>query len=172
MALQQTTEVATPHGPLVFVSTHTNALMFPQYHATREPETLRWIDGFDTPCRFWDIGANVGEFALYAALRPGISVVAFEPAAANYAALCRNIQVNRRAAQVRAFCLALGERTQLGSLNLSDVDVGSAFSSFESTEDCFGRPLDIMFSQSMIGFAIDEFRGMFELPPPNYLKLD
>jgi len=71
-----------------------------------------------------------------------------------------------------AFCLALGERTQLGNLNLSDSEVGSAFSSFESTEDCFGRPLDIAFSQSMIGFAIDEFRRMFDLPAPNYLKLD
>ena len=171
-ALHQTSEVATPHGPLRFVSTHVNALQFPQYHTTREPETLRWIDGFEIPCRYWDIGANVGEFVLYAALRPGISVVAFEPAAANYAALCRNIEVNRRGGQVRAFCLALGDRTQLGSLNLSDSEVGSAFSSFESTEDCFGRPLDIAFSQSTIGFAIDEFRHMFDLPPPNYLKLD
>src|SRR5258708_40305667 len=40
-ALHQTSEVATRHGTLLFVSTHTNALMFPQYHATREPETLR-----------------------------------------------------------------------------------------------------------------------------------
>ncbi len=171
-ALHQTSEVATRHGTLRFVSTHVNALQFPQYHTTREPETLRWIDGFEIPCLYWDIGANVGEFVLYAALRPGISVVAFEPAAANYAALCRNIEVNRRGGQVRAFCLALGERTQLGSLNLSDSEVGSAFSSFESTEDCFGRPLDIAFSQSTIGFAIDEFRHMFDLAAPNYLKLD
>ena len=28
---------------------------------------------------FWDIGANVGLFSLYAALRPKIDVLAFEP---------------------------------------------------------------------------------------------
>ena len=171
-ALQQTHTVATRQGTLVFVTTHPNALMVPRYHATREPETARWIDGFETPCIYWDIGANVGEFVLYAALRPDISVVAFEPAAANYAALCRNIEVNRRGAQVRAFCLALGDRTQLGSLNQSNSEVGGAFSSFESNEDCFGRPLDICFSQSMIGFSIEDFRRMFDLPAPNYLKID
>jgi len=171
-ALVQRDEVATRHGTIVFVSTHPKALLFPQYHEVREPETLRWIDSFDTPAVYWDIGANVGEFVLYAALRPDISVVAFEPAAASYAALCRNLDANRCDEEVRAYCLALGDRTQLGSLNLSDSEVGSGFNSFESREDCFGRPLDIAFSQSTIGFAADEFRRLFDLPAPNYLKID
>lgn len=164
--------VETRHGSIIFVSTHANALMFPRYHASREPETIVWIDRFETPCVYWDIGANVGEFALYAALRPGVSVVAFEPSAANYAAFCRNIEANGRADRVEAFCLALGARTQLGHLNLSDSEVAGYFNSFESDEDCFGRPLNVAFRQSMVGFTVDEFRAKFGLPPPNYLKLD
>lgn len=171
-ALIQTHTVPTRHGPLSFVSTHVNALQVPRYHATREPETTAWIDAFETPCVYWDIGANVGEFALYAALRPGIEIVAFEPSAANYAALCRNIRANRRGDRVQAFCLALSDRTRLGRLNLSDSEVTGYFNAFESDEDCFGRPLDVAFRQSMLGFSIDEFRQMFGLPPPNYLKLD
>jgi FkbM family methyltransferase len=171
-ALHETSRVETRHGPLVFVSTHVNALQYPRYHMTREPETTRWIDGFETPCVFWDIGAMVGEFTLYAAQRPGVSVVAFEPAAANYAALCRNIEVNRRGGQVQAFCVALGDRTRSGQLNLSSSDAASHFNSFDSTENCFGQPLDIVFSQSAVGFAADEFRRIFGLPAPNYLKLD
>jgi FkbM family methyltransferase len=170
--LIQRDTVETRHGPIVFVSTHANALMFPRYHASREPETIAWIDGFETPCVYWDIGANVGEFALYAALRPDVSVVAFEPSAANYAAFCRNIEANGRSDRVQAFCLALGARTQLGSLNLTDSEVAGYFNSFESNEDCFGRPLNVAFRQSMIGFTVDEFRGKFGLPAPNYLKLD
>lgn len=164
--------LATPHGTVVFVSSHAQALMYPRYHATREPETIEWIEHFETPCTYWDVGANVGEFALCAALRPGVAVLAFEPSAASYAALCRNIEVNRCSAKVEAFCLALSGRTQLGSLNLSDSEVGGAFNSFESEEDCFGRPLDIAFRQSMIGFTIDDFRRQFDVPPPNYLKID
>jgi FkbM family methyltransferase len=170
--LFQRHEVATRQGTLVFISTHPDALLFPQYHATREPETIDWIDGFATPCTYWDVGANVGEFVLQAALRPGISVLAFEPSAASYAALCRNIEVNRRSAQVQAFCVALGSRTQLGSLNMSATNAGNSFNSFESAEDCFGRLLEVTFRQSTIGFSIDEFRRLFALAPPNYLKID
>lgn len=171
-ALVQRHEVATRHGTLVFVSTHPKALLFPHYHEIREPETLRWIDSFETPAIYWDIGANVGEFVLYTALRPDIEVVAFEPAAASYAALCRNLEANGHGERVRAFCIALGDRTQLGSLNLSDNEVGSAFNLFETSEDCFGRTLDPAFSQSTIGFTADEFRRLFGLPAPNYLKID
>lgn len=171
-ALFQSHEVATRHGTLAFVSTHPKALWYPQYHATREPETIKWIDEFETPSTYWDVGANVGQFVLHAALRPGVSVVAFEPSAASYAALCRNIEVNRCGARVQAFCLAASGRTRLGSLNLSGTEVGAVLNSFESTEDCLGRPLDIRFSQSTLGFALDDFRRLFDLPPPNYLKID
>src|ERR1700686_1471954 len=78
-ALFHTHEVATRHGPLVFVTTHPQALQYPRDLAPREPETLDWIDGFETPCIYWDVGANVGAYALYAALRPEVSVLAFEP---------------------------------------------------------------------------------------------
>jgi FkbM family methyltransferase len=171
-ALFQRHEVATRHGPVVFVATHPQALQMSRNLLTREPETIDWIDGFEVPCTLWDIGANVGAYALYAALRPGVSVLAFEPSPASYAALSRNVEANGSGERIRAFCIALSGRTQLGSLNMSATDAGNSFNSFESTEDCFGRPLAIRFRQSMIGFSIDEFRRLFSLAPPNYLKLD
>ena len=36
---------------------------------SREPDTRAWIDGFETGGVFWDIGANVGVYSLYATLR-------------------------------------------------------------------------------------------------------
>jgi FkbM family methyltransferase len=171
-ALAQRHEVATRHGPLVFVTTHPEALQYPRELLGREPETIDWIDGFETPCRFWDIGANVGAYALYAALRPDIAVLAFEPAPASYAALCRNVEANGSGERIQAYCLALSGRTRLGSLNMSATNAGNSFNSFESTEDCFGKPLDIKFRQAMIGFAIDDFRRQFSLAPPNYVKID
>jgi FkbM family methyltransferase len=171
-ALLQTHEVATRHGKLVFVTTHPEALQFPRELTAREPETIEWIDAFATPCRFWDIGANIGAYSLYAALRPGVSVVAFEPSPASYAALCRNIETNRRGEEIQALCLALSDRTRLGTLNMSSTNAGNSFNSFESVEDCFGRPLDIRFRQATVGFAIDDFRRRFGVAPPNYLKID
>jgi FkbM family methyltransferase len=164
--------VETRYGPLIFVTTHPQALQYPREFATREPETLAWIDGFATPCRFWDVGANIGVFSIYAGLRAGVEVRAFEPAAASYAALCRNIAANGLGERVQAYCVALGERTQLGRLHLSATNAGSVFNAFESSDDCFGNKIAVAFRQGMVGFSIDGFRDLFGLPAPHYLKID
>jgi FkbM family methyltransferase len=164
--------VETRHGPLIFVTTHPQALQYPREFATREPETLAWIDAFETPCRFWDIGANIGVFSIYAGLRSGVEVSAFEPAAASYGALCRNIEANRLGDRVQAYCLAISDRTELGRLNLSGTNAGSVFNAFESTDDCFGNEIAVVFRQGMVGFSIDSFRRLFGLAAPNYLKID
>lgn len=171
-SLLPTHAVATRHGPLAFVTPHPEALQYPRELLDREPETIGWIDSFATPCRFWDVGANVGAYALYAALRAGVSVLAFEPAPASYAALCRNIEANGSGDRVEALCVALSDATRLGSLNMSATNAGNSFNSFESTEDCFGRPIDVSFRQAALGFSIDDFRRLFALPPPDYLKID
>src|SRR5207244_1315235 len=61
-SLIPTHEVATRHGNLAFVTTHPEALQYPRELTAREPETIEWIDAFAVPCRFWDIGANVGTY--------------------------------------------------------------------------------------------------------------
>jgi FkbM family methyltransferase len=164
--------VETRYGSLIFVTTHPQALQYPREFATREPETLAWIDAFETPCRFWDIGANIGVFSIYAGLRPGVEVCAFEPAAASYGALCRNIEANRLGDRVRAYCLAISDRTELGLLNLSGTNAGSVFNAFESADDCFGNEIAVVFRQGMVGFSIDGFLRLFGLAAPNYLKID
>src|SRR5271166_5591098 len=95
-ALKQRHWVSTPRGHIQFVSPHPRALEYPRDFPSREPETLAWIDAFVTPCVFWDIGANIGAYSLYAALRPDITILAFEPAAASYMALCENVAANGR----------------------------------------------------------------------------
>jgi FkbM family methyltransferase len=164
--------VETRHGPQIFVTTHPQALQYPREFATREPETLAWIDAFETPCRFWDIGANIGVFSIYAGLRPNVEVCAFEPAAASYAALCRNIEANGLGDRVQAYCLAISDRSQLGRLNLSGTNAGSVFNAFESTDDCFGNTIAVAFKQGVVGFSIDSFRRLFGIATPNYLKID
>lgn len=164
--------IATRHGPLIFVTAHPQALHYPREFATSEPETLAWIDSFEPPCRFWDVGANIGVFSTYAGLRAGIEVRAFEPAAASYASLCRNIEANGLGHRVQPYCIALSDRTELGRLNLSGTNAGSVFNAFESTVDYFGNEIAIVFRQGVVGFSIDDFRRLFQLPAPNYLKID
>ena len=63
---------------------------------TKEPETLEWIDSFKgEKIVFWDIGANIGLYSLYAAIKhPNIEIVSFEPSVNNLRILSRNIYKN------------------------------------------------------------------------------
>ena len=56
-------------------------------HLTKEPETIAWIDGFNEGDVFYDIGANIGVYSLYAAFKKKTQVFAFEPSPFNFATL-------------------------------------------------------------------------------------
>ena len=53
---------------------------------SKEPETLAWIDAMTENDVLFDVGANIGIYSVYAALK-GLKVFAFEPESLNYAEL-------------------------------------------------------------------------------------
>jgi len=100
-------------------------------------------------------------------------VLAFEPAAANFHVLSRNIQLNQLN-EVTAYCVALSEATELGVLNLASPEMGMALSQFgkfgETSRYWTGGVAPAV--QGMVGFAVDEFVARFTPPFPNYFKMD
>jgi FkbM family methyltransferase len=141
---------------------------------SKEEDTIQWIDGFEAGAVFWDIGANVGVYSLYAAIRKNVSVLSFEPSAANFHVLSRNIQLNQLGGQVTAYCIALSGRTELGVLNMSSPSMGAAISQFgqpgEMSPYWEGHTQAAV--HGTIGFSIDDFIAHFDPPFPNYLKMD
>ena len=97
---------------------------------SKEPDTIAWLDGLTDRDVLWDVGANVGVFSLYAAARARCGVLAFEPSAPNFFVLTRNIQLNRLADRVTAYCVALSGATGIGALNLDSAELGAAMSQF------------------------------------------
>ena len=140
---------------------------------SKETDTIRWIDGFGQGTVFWDVGANVGVFSLYAAIRKPVSVVSFEPLAANFHVLSRNIHLNQLDDRISAYCIAFSGQTQLGVLNIASPLMGASLSQF-------GQPGEMSrywgghagAAHGMIGFTIDDFISQFDPPFPNYLKID
>ena len=135
----------------------------------REPDTRGWIDTFKNKDIFWDIGANVGIYSLYASRNPMIKVWAFEPGAENYAILNRNIETNKKK-NITAFPIAFSERTGLGVLYQQSIQPGKANNSFGKPIGTKGEVLEYAYAQGAIGFSIDDFVELLSVP--NHIKID
>ena len=139
----------------------------------KEPDTIAWLDTLGDRDVLWDVGANVGVFSLYAAALRRCHVLAFEPSAANFFVLTRNVQINQLSDRLTAYCVALSGASGLGVLNLDSPELGTAMSQF-------GRPGEVSryssgatpVTHGMIGFTVDEFIGRFSPLFPTHLKLD
>lgn len=141
---------------------------------TKEPETIEWIDTFETGDILWDIGANVGCYTLYAA-KKGIFVKAFEPSAANYFLLQKNTEFNHLDHRIQAFCIAFNDVSETGYLNMSSIQMGGAINTFGDATEKFEfmeTSWEVKFKQGMLGFSIDEFIRLFSIPAPNHIKID
>ena len=139
---------------------------------TKEPETVEWIDTFAEGDVFWDVGANIGIYSLYAAIERKARVLAFEPGAANYALINRNIELNQLDRAVTAYCLAFSDASEVNVLNMKNSGFGEAASSFGTAVDDSGTLFTPKFRQGMIGYSIDQFIDEFDPPFPNHLKID
>jgi len=49
----------------------------------KEPETIEWIDGFREASVFWDVGACVGTYTVYAGVTKNARIIAVEPSVFN-----------------------------------------------------------------------------------------
>lgn len=132
---------------------------------TKEPGTIAWVDSFAPEDIFWDIGANIGIYSLYAAKVSGGRTLAFEPASFNHALLCDNIRLNRLDDRVDAYGIAFADRTQIGHLTFTDDAPGAAFATVAS-DHSDGQ------HEGAIVFSIDEFIERFTPPFPNHIKID
>ena len=95
--------------------------------ATKEPETLEWIDQLPENSLVWDIGANVGLYTVYAALRRKSRVVAFKPSVFNLELLSRNLYTNGLHKQVILFPLALSDKMGSNLLHMTSTEWGGTF---------------------------------------------
>jgi FkbM family methyltransferase len=163
--------VETPGGPLRFFAGSARAIHDPAGMYRDEPETVRWLDSLPADAVLWDIGANVGVYALYAAKVRGLRVLAFEPSAATLAVLVRNIELNGLAERVDAYGIALSDKTGLDYLYMAHTEAGHSMHAFAQAETVAGA-LRPKFKQAVAGFAADDFCPVFEAMRPRFIKLD
>ena len=141
---------------------------------TKEPETLEWIDTFQDKDIFWDIGANVGVYSIYAAVNKKVKVYAFEPSFVNFYCLSANLVKNNLGEQVSAFPIALSRDTGIFTFNMHSLKVGQALAHFgDSIEKMpFYGQEKVNFRQSLMGYRVDDFIVNFPASTPNHIKID
>lgn len=95
----------------------------------KEPWTVAWIEGLDARAVLWNVGANVGSYALIAGSR-GVQTYAVEPHAPSYEALVTNVLINDLSGRVAPLPFALGAATGLQAMRYASLLPGSASHGF------------------------------------------
>ena len=139
---------------------------------TKEPETLTWIDSFEESAVFYDIGANVGLYSIYAAIKKDVQVFSFEPSFFNLEFLARNIYINQLTDRISIFPVALNDKVSISNFQLTSTEWGGALSTFEKGFDDSGNKIQSKFIYNTIGFDLDHLVEVTKIPFPEYVKID
>ena len=127
----------------------------------REPEVLDWIDGFETDCTFFDVGAGFGTETLYAALKTNgpKKIISFDLCLLSSFNLAYNISLNN-INNVDQFFIALSDNNNIISFQ-------------EPTQYYFvkGREKYDSIPFNALSISLDNFTEMSHLFP-DYIKID
>lgn len=145
----------------------------------REPETIDWINNFKKHNKkniiFWDIGANIGLFSIYGAIKhKDIEIIAFEPSTSNTRVLSRNISINNFQEKIKIFQLALSDKeNSIAYLNESKFIEGGSNSSYElNIRQNYLNENEIKNKYKFLGTNINNLFKEFDIKVPNYIKID
>ena len=140
--------------------------------ATKEPETLDWIDALPSGAILWDIGANVGLYSVYAAIKRDSQVYAFEPSVFNLEQLARNIHLNKLQRRITIVPVALSERTGASLFKMTSTAWGGALSTFDQDFGQDGEALKEVFEYTTCGISMSDAISYLGIPSPQFIKMD
>ena len=140
----------------------------------KEPETIKWINSFKNNSIFWDIGANIGLYTIYAAKKKKkIKIYSFEPSTSNLRTLSRNVSINKLQKNVFIIPFALSNsKNKLLQLKEKQFTEGGALNAFGVKYDYSGKNFFVENSYNTFGTSIDNLIEKRILDIPNYIKID
>jgi FkbM family methyltransferase len=137
----------------------------------KEPGTIAWLKGLKDGDIFYDIGANIGCYTLYAARLVGEKghVYAFEPHLINARSLMRNVLYNKMQDRVSILTCALSDREGLIPFNYHSSMPGSSGSQLGHTKLEAGGEFVPWTTELKWALPLDRL-GMIR--PSNFIKID
>lgn len=133
---------------------------------TKEPDTLLWIKKMKSNKVFWDIGANVGIYSIYAAkVHKNIKVYSFEPSVTNLNILVKNVNKNKLCEKITIITNPVSKKTAFGNFNLNSFEEGSANSSFDAKKSS-----KLYYTTNSLNSKI--LKKIYKIQYPDYVKID
>jgi FkbM family methyltransferase len=143
---------------------------------TKEPGTLKWIDGFngDGKIIFWDIGANIGLYSIYAAcVHQDILIYSFEPSSNNLRTLSRNISINNFNQKIKIFNNPLSnQNNKFLTMKETSLEEGGAINTYGENFNYKGEKVLSKMNYQICGNTINYLLDNKVAYMPNYIKLD
>ncbi len=140
--------------------------------ATKEPETLEWITSFGPHDIFYDIGANIGIYTLYAAsLLPASMIYAVEPDPRNYKRLRENVEKNGYH-HVQCYQVAMSSRHRIDNFYVCDLETGASGGQIGAPIDESGEHFEPKESNLITTMDFYWLRESWHIYPPNHIKID
>lgn len=183
-AINPVVSIPTAHGALLCKGGHGRLIWRADTFFSEEPATVAWLDRLTPDDVYWDIGANVGLYAIYAAKFKGCQTFAFEPESQNFALLVENMVLNDVDSRCMPLCIAVSEQSKLGRLRVRYITKGGAYNMYHtglvggiyqlpSTMLQVNNQLDSPgFDQGIFGFSVDDLVAKHGLFPPTHMKID
>ena len=140
---------------------------------THDLEVRQWIHDYLKENQiFWDVGANFGMFALYAALKPGVRVHAFEPYVPALMEMMQSVRLNQFEDRVHVYPMAVGVKTEIAQVHLDPITVtiGQGWRGIDNKQ--------INADKKPYGFyhvpcsTLDDLCDVFGVPQPQHIKID
>lgn len=139
-----------------------------------EPEMLDFIDSMEEDSIFYDIGASNGIFSVYA-MNKGLKVFSFEPEIQNFALLGTNTYLNSKKSkqQSKIFNVALSDKNEMGNMYIAKFEAGGHMKILDKAQKV-GEDTSFVpdFVQNTLKFTLDGIIEKYNLPTPEYIKID
>ena len=141
-----------------------------------EPETLDWIDSFKNTqdIVFWDIGANIGLYSIYNALKNKNSkTISFEPSTSNLRVLSRNISINNLENKIQIVPIPLtNKENKFLMMKEHQFIEGGALNSFGESFGFDGKDFQSDMNYKLFGTTINYLLDNNILEIPDFIKID
>ena len=124
--------------------------------------------------QFWDIGANIGLYSIYNALKNDKSITyAFEPSTSNLRVLSRNISINNLEQKIKIFTNPLTNKSnEFLLMQENDFYEGGALNTFGENFNFEGKKKNFKMKYSLLGVSINYILNKKILSVPTHIKID